>query len=133
VDREIVETYAFDHGGQRAPMASGESGIEGAHEVCLLQALAFAESHAGVEVPDVPAIGDRHVAGIGPAVNDDDTVFAKQAVIAGVVDETRDEEFRLRPHLEISADRGAIVYPGEPDAGMRTQRPDNDRKFDVSR
>ena len=54
-------------------------------------------------------------------------------VIAGVVDETRDEEFRLRPRQKISADRGAIVDPGEPDTGMRTQRPDNDRKFEVSR
>src|SRR6185312_7088644 len=101
--RKIVETDAFDHGGERMPMASGESLVEGAHEVFLLKALAFAESHAGVEVPDVPAIGDRHMAGIGPPVDDDDAVFAKQAVATGIVDKARDKEFRLRPLRKISA------------------------------
>src|ERR1700733_11500318 len=114
-------------------MASDERLIEAAHKVFLLEALAFAESHAGVEVPDIPAIGDRHMAGIGPAVDDDDAVFAKQAVIVGVVDEARDKEFLLRPLRKISADRGAIVNPGESCAGMRTQRPHDDRKFEVSR
>ena len=90
---------------------------------CLFEALAVAEGHAGVEIPDVPAIGDRHVAGIGPAVDEDDAVFAKQTVGTGIVDEAGDEEFLLRPLREISADRGAIVDPGEPDAGMRTARP----------
>ena len=83
VDREIVEADSFDHGGQRALMAHAKCLIERAHEVFLFEALAFAKSHAGVEVPDVPAIGDRHMAGIGPAVDDDDAVFAKQAVLAG--------------------------------------------------
>src|SRR3984885_10742981 len=104
-------------------MASDERLIEAAHKVFLLEALAFAESHAGVEVPDIPAIGDRHMAGIGPAIDDDDAVFAKQAVVVGVVDEARDEEFLLRPFQKISADCGGIVDPGEPDAGMRTQWP----------
>src|ERR1700691_5839211 len=114
-------------------MARGERPIERAHEAFLFSALAFAEGYAGIEVPDVPAIGDRHMAGIGPAVDHDDAVFAKQAVIAGVVDEARDKEFLLRPLRKISADRGVIVDPGESDAGMRTHRPHNDRKSEVNR
>jgi len=56
--------------------------------------------------------------GDGPAIDDDDAILAKQAIIAGVIDETRDEKFLLRSFREISADRGAIVDLGQSDARM---------------
>src|SRR5258708_22786121 len=118
VDREIIEAYSIDDGVQGVSMANCEATIEGAHEVFFFAALAFAESHICVEIPDVPPIGYRHVATIWPAIDDDDTILAKQAIIVGVIDETRDEKFLLRSFREISADRGAIVDLGQSDARM---------------
>jgi len=73
------------------------------------------------------------VAGIGPAVNDDEPIFSKQAVVAGVIDETRDKELLLRPFRKIPADRGAIVEFRKTNAGMRTAGTDDDRKLQLSR
>ena len=70
-------------------------------------ALAFAERHAGVEVPDIPAVGDRHMAGIGPAIDENNAIFAEQTVVPGIIDKAGDEEFLLRPVREISGDHGA--------------------------
>ena len=50
-------------------------------KVCFFETLARAVRHSGVEIPDVPAIGDRHVAGVRPAIDEDDAVLAKQAIV----------------------------------------------------
>src|ERR1700680_2842392 len=88
----------------RVAKALSKMGMEGSSS-----RLAFAECHICVEVPDIPTIGDRHVASIGPAIDHDDAIFAEQAIIAGIVDEARNKKFLLRSFLEISADRGAVV------------------------
>ena len=50
------------------------------------------------------------------------------AVVAGVVDERRDEELLLRPLREISGNGGGIIELGEACARMRTAGTDDDRK-----
>src|SRR5260370_22324820 len=109
------EDWAVDYWGQGALVSSRERAVEAAHEILFFAALAFAKCHICVEVPDIPTIGDRHVAGIGPAIDDDDPVFAKQAVIVGVIDEARDEEFLLQPVRKKSIDRRPIIELGAPD------------------
>src|SRR5271163_1795165 len=112
-------------------MANHKTAVEVAHEVCFFAALAFAERHARVEIPDVAAVGDCHVAGVSAAIDEDDAVFAIESVIAGIIDKARDEEFLLRVLRQISAERALIVDLGEASAGMRAARPDDDRKLQV--
>ncbi len=50
------------------------------------------ECHAGVEIPDVPPLCDRHVARERTAVDEGDAVFAEKTVGAGIINEGRDEE-----------------------------------------
>src|SRR5713226_628625 len=133
VDREIVETYPIGHGSQCGSMPNRETAVEVSHEIFFFEAFAFAERHACVEIPDIPAIGDRHVAGIRPSIDEDDSIFAKQTIIVGIIDEARHEKFQLRSFCEISDYCGAIIELGEPDAGMRTTRPDDDRKLQLGR
>src|SRR5260221_8675257 len=114
-------------------MWAREADIEGMHEGLFFETLGCTVGHSRVEVPDIPAIGDRHVARVRPAVDENDAVLAKQAVIAGVIDEARDEEFLLLTFCEISIDRGAVIDLGEPDARMRSARPDDDRKLELRR
>src|SRR5450631_1412818 len=104
-------------------MPARKADVEGAHEGFFFETFLRAVGHPGVEIPDIPAIGDRHVACIRPAVDEDDAILAKQAVVVGVVDKTRHEKFLLRPLREIYRYRGAIVELGETDAGMRAARP----------
>jgi hypothetical protein len=128
VDREIVETDPIGHAGQRRLMAAREADVEGAHERLFLETLGCTVGHPRIEIPDIPTIGDRHMACVGPAIDENNAVLAKQAVLVGVIDEARDEEFLLRPFRKISSDRGAIIDFGEPDARMRTARPNDDRR-----
>src|SRR5258705_7248761 len=112
IDCEIVEAYPLDHAGQRSPVARHEQLVESAHEERLFAALAFAEHHARVEIPDVPLLGDPHVTGIGPAVDHNDSVFAEEAVAAGIIDEAGKEELLLRSLLKISNHRRAGIDLG---------------------
>src|SRR5476649_712155 len=111
-------------------MPAREADVEGAHESFFFETLGRAVHHPGVEIPDIPAIGDRHVACVRPAVDEDNAILAKQAVIVGVVDKARDEKTLLRPRCKIFRYRGTIVEFGKPEAGMRTARTDNDRKLE---
>jgi hypothetical protein len=131
VEREIIETYAIDQRSECALVTNRKAAVEVAHEVRFLAALAFAERHAGVEIPDVPAVGDCHVAGVSATIDEDDPVFAIEAVVTRIIDEARDEEFLLRALRQISAERAIIVDPGEASAGMRTARPNDDGKPQV--
>ena len=109
IDREIIETDPVGDAGQRGRMAARETDVEGAHEGFFFETLGGARRHSRVEIPDVPAIGDRHVAGVRPAIDEDDPVLAKQTVLIGVIDKARDEEFLFLPLVEIALERGAIV------------------------
>src|ERR1700753_3209799 len=119
VHDEIVETDPLRDAGQRRCMAARESRIKSAEEGFFLKALGRALRHAGVEIPDVPAIGDRHVTGVGPAIDEYEPVLAKQAIVVSVVDESRDEEVLLLPLSEIALKRDAIVDLRKPPARMR--------------
>src|SRR4051812_37372863 len=124
IDREIVEAYSFDHLRQRSPVARHEQFIEPAHEDRLFAALAFAEHHARVEIPDVPLLSDRHVTGIWPAIDHNNSIFAKQAVAAGIINEAGKKEFLLRSLLKISSHCGTGIDLGKANAGMGSTRPD---------
>ena len=132
---EIVEADAC----RPSPRAPSDGGGRSRCRRCAMNVssssrLPALARHVGVEVPDLPAVGDRHVAGIGLAVDEDDAIFAEQAVLARIVDEARDEEF-LRPgaRREIALHRRAIVDLGKADAGMRSARPDDDGKGKIAR
>ena len=60
---EIFESDALGHRRERGSVPAAEIDVEGAHPGLFLAALLGALRHAGVEVPDVPAVGDRHMAG----------------------------------------------------------------------
>src|SRR5581483_12275762 len=96
--------------------------VEGAHERLFFETLGRIAGHSGVEVPDVPSCGDRHVTRIGPAVDEDEAILAKLSVGAGIVDKARNEEFLLGSRCQITLECGAIVELGEPDARMRAAR-----------
>ena len=133
VHDEIIETDPRYDGTERGRVAPCETGIESPHETFFFEALGCALRHAGVEIPDVPAIGDRHVASIGAAVDEHDSVLAKQAVFTGIIDETRDEEILLLPFGEIAPKRELVVDLHKPPARMRSSRPDDERKDEASR
>ncbi len=114
-------------------MARREGMIEVAHEGRLFRTLLFAERHVGVEIPDVPAVGDRHVAGVSFAVDHRETIFAVEPVRVHVVDEARDEEILFVPFGKIGCERCRVVELGEPDAGMRAARPRDHRKAQLTR
>ncbi len=128
VHGEIIEADAFRHAGKRRLMPAAEADVERAHEGLFLQALGRAVRHSGVEIPDVPAVGDRHVAGVRLAVDEDDPVFAEQAVLARIVDKSRDEELLFFAPFEIARHRRAVVDLGETDTGVRSARPHDDGK-----
>src|SRR5215475_5488080 len=114
-------------------MPARESSVEGAHERLFFETLRWAFRHPCVEIPDVPPIGDRHMTRVGPPFDEDDAVLSKQPIFVRVVDKAGHEIILFRPFLEITIDRGAIVEFGEPDAGMRTARPDDERKLSRER
>src|SRR5262249_21526666 len=116
------------HLSQWAAMGTRESDVECAHEPLFLETLGRASRHPCIEIPDVPAIGDRHVTCVRSPLDENDAVFAKQSVCARVVDKAGYEKLLLRPFCEIAIDRVVIVEFGEPHAGMRPARADNDRK-----
>ena len=118
VHHEVVETNAPGHACQRRMMTAREAEIEGMHEGLFLETLAGTPGHSRVEVPDVPAICDRHVTGVGPAVHEDHAVFAEQAVVAGIVDVPRNKELFFLALIEIARHRLTIIYFGKTDAGM---------------
>ena len=107
--------------------------IEVAHEAFFFKPLLHVERHAGVEIPNVPAVRDRHVASIGFAGDEHDPVFAEQAICIRIIDEAGGEELLLHAFGKISRKRGAIFDPAKPDAGMRAARPHDDRKLQLSR
>ena len=129
VDREIVEADSCGHAGQCSPMPARETDVERAHERLFFETLRCAFRHPCIEIPDVPAIGDRHVTRVRPPFDEGNTVLAKQSIFARVVDKAGYEKILFRPFLEIAIDRVAIVEFGEPDAGMRTARADDERKL----
>src|ERR1700759_900896 len=99
-------------------MPSPKADVEGHHERLLFETLGRTLHHAGVEIPDVPALGDRHVTGVSTAVDEDDAIFAEQTVGARVIDEARDEEQLVVMLAEIARQRRPVVDPGETVAGM---------------
>src|ERR1700740_622102 len=104
-------------------MTAAEADVERAHEGLLLQALGDAGRQPRIEIPDVPAVGDRHVAGKGAPVDEDDAILSEQTVLARIVDETGEEECLLRAAVEILLQRGTVIDLGKTDAGMRSARP----------
>ncbi len=58
-------------------MAGTELDLKAAEELRLLAAFINTISHVSVQIPDGPLVRDRHVYGIWPAINQNDTVFAK--------------------------------------------------------
>src|SRR5258708_217947 len=78
-------------------MAAAEADVESVHEGFFLEALGGTVGHAGVEIPDIPAIGDRHIAFESPAFDEHETVIAKQAVPIRVTDEDGKDEVLRRP------------------------------------
>src|SRR5207248_1044950 len=131
IDCEIVETDPLRHTTKRGRMAVRKSDVERTHERFFFETLGCAVGHSRVEIPDIPLTGDRHVAGVRPAFDKDYAVLAEQAILARIVDEARNKEFRLRPCFEISADRGSIIEHGEANARMRTAWPDDGRKLQL--
>src|SRR5215210_9193510 len=113
-------------------MAPRKADLEGVHEGLFFETLGRTVRHSGVQVPDIPAGGDRHVASVRTAFDEYEPVLAKQPVLARIVDEARDEKFLLRPRREVFADCCAIVQLGETDACMRAARPDDHRKLQLS-
>ncbi len=73
------------------------------------------------------------MAGIGPAIDQDDAVFPEQPVGAAIVDEARDVElgFGLRPQIGQHR-RGRFKF-GKPLTRMRADRPRDDRELCVAR
>lgn len=133
IDDEIIEADAPAHLVERVSVARREGAIEVAHEDRLFRTLLLAEGHVGVEIPDVPAVGDRHVAGVGFTVDHRETIFAVEPVGARIVDEARDEEILLVTLGKIGCDRRSIVELREADAGMRAARPRDHRKAQFTR
>lgn len=133
IDDEIIEADAPAHLCERRAMACCKGLVEVKHEDGFLRPLLLAERHIGVEIPDVPAVGDRHVAGIGPAVDHRETIFAIETVRAHIVDEARDEEVLLVAPGNIGCERRRVVELGEADAGMRAARPRDHRKAELAR
>src|SRR5579871_2342229 len=82
VDCEIIETDAARDRIQCAAVATRKVAIEIAHETFFFAALLSTERHARIEIPDVPALGDRHMTGKGLSADEHDPVFAEQAVAA---------------------------------------------------
>ena len=65
------------------------------------------------------------------AVDEDDTIFAEQPILARIIDEARDEEQFFRTAFEIVRQRRRIVDPGKAGAGMRSARPGDDGKGEI--
>ena len=99
-------------------MTLRKTGIERLHESLFLASLARARRHACVEIPDIPAIGDGKMAGIGPSVDQNDAIFSEQAVVATIIDKARREEQVLRMLAEIAFDRADVVKLCKTSAGM---------------
>src|ERR1700745_3799914 len=106
-------------------MPTPKTDLEGAHERLFLKTLFRARRHAGVEIPDVPAVGDRHVAGIGLAIDESEAVLAEQAVVARIVDETRDKEQLLAALGEVTRHRLGGVDACQARPRMRAARADD--------
>ena len=70
-------------------MALRKIRIERRHKTRFLGALFGALLHVGVEIPNLPKIGDRHVRRERPPIDEDDAVFSKEPVGTAVVDKTR--------------------------------------------
>src|SRR5581483_10548521 len=90
VDREIIKTYPLGKRGKRGSVAKREIMVEVAHEPFFFEPLAGIECHARVEIPNVPTVRYRHVAGVGLAADKGDPVLAELAVAAGIIDERGD-------------------------------------------
>ena len=96
IDDEIIEADAPAHLVERDLVARARTRwSKSSMKTASSSPLLLAERHVGVEIPDVPAIGDRHVAGVGLAVDHGETIFAIEPVGARIVDEARDEEILL--------------------------------------
>src|SRR5580704_16142020 len=67
------------------------------------------------------------------ALNDDNPVFAEQAIAAGVIDKTRDEELLLLPPAEIAFDRGGIVELRQTRPRMRAAGSHDEGKCKIGR
>src|SRR6202000_2912317 len=109
VDREIMQAHAARDGGKCASVATRKVPIEVAHEALFLPPLLGALRHARVEIPDVPTIGDRHMAGIRFAVDEYDAVFAEPPVGTRIVDKAGDEKRLLASPGKVSRERGATM------------------------
>src|SRR5580692_6873052 len=109
-------------------MTLRKAGIERLHESFFFTALVSALRHAGVEIPDIPAIGDGKMTPIGLSIDQDDAIFPEQPVVAAIIDKARHEKHVFRMFTEIAFDRAGVVKLRKTFAGMRTARPDNNGK-----
>ena len=100
IDREIVQAYSIGHIGQRGPMPARKSGVERAHERLFFETLRCVFRHPRVEIPDIPAIGDRHMTRVRPPFDESNTVLAEQSILACIVDKAGHEKILFRPFLE---------------------------------
>ena len=109
-------------------MATGEADVERAHKGFFFETLARAGRHSRVEIPDIPASGDGHVACVSLAIDENNSALAKQAVVAGIVDKLRNEEILLVSFDEITRHRGTVIDLRKPRPRMRSARPDDHGK-----
>ena len=109
IDADIFQVQPFGDRPERRAMAAAEILVKTREEAGFLLAFGRVFRHPGGHVVDYPMVGYGHVAGVGPAVDEDDTIFTEKAVPAPVIEVGRSIEMGLRPGLQVFEGRLRIV------------------------